>query len=73
MTPDHTPYASYYSFGKYRTFARARMQQKRLLTRAFRARTAVFAIPSAFYNPWLRTIGAPLLALLCFRRRRDAV
>ena len=41
------------------------------LTSAFGARTAVFAIPSTFHTPWLRIIGAPLLALVWFRRRRE--
>ena len=40
------------------------------LTSAFGARTAFFVIPSTFYTPWPRIIGAPLAALVYLRRRR---
>ena len=47
-----------------------RTHAAKALTSAFGARTAFFVIPSTFYTPWLRMIGAPLAALVCFHRRR---
>ena len=47
------------------------MRQKAPLTNALGARTAVFAVPSAFHTPWLGIVAAPLLALGCFSRRRE--
>ena len=40
-------------------------------TSAFGARTAVFDIPSTFHTPWPLILGAPILALVWFRRRRE--
>ena len=71
MTQDHTPYGIYYLLGKYRPFACTQMKQKAPLTSALGARTAVFAVPSAFHTPWLGIVAAPLLALGCFSRRRE--
>ena len=49
---------------------RPRTDTTKSLTSAFGARTAVFATPTTFHTPWPRMIGAPLLALVWFRRRR---
>ena len=70
MAPDHTSYASY-------LFIRPMLNiylcthAAKALTSAFGARTAFLVIPSTFYTPWLRIVGAPLSALVCFRRRRE--
>ena len=50
---------------------RLHINEAKALTSALGARTAVFAVPSAFHTPWLGIGAAPLLALGCFSRRRE--